>query len=146
MWWETRNKQTLVVFTFNKCMSCITIGSYSGDDDCTVLILEFSGTWNWDSSSFDSEIIDCSWVLNSECDISDTVTMLNQMMIHFLIGVLLIHWAEYKDSSICVLDCMIGDSSLSSFESLIGEIVESKSTSVEWCSLFGVTDPECDMI
>ena len=127
-------------------MCGFSIGSYCGDDDCSVLILEFGGAHNWDGSSFNSEVIDRSRIFNSEGDISDTVTMFDEMMIHFFIGVLMIDWAEYEDGSICVFDCMIGDSSLSSFETFIGKIVKSKSTGVEWCSLFGVTHPESYMI
>ncbi len=41
---------------------------------------------------------------------------------------------------------MTGNTSFTSFKSFVGKIVKTKSTGVERGGLFGVTNPECDVI
>lgn len=41
---------------------------------------------------------------------------------------------------------MTGYVSFAGFESLVSKVVKPESTGVEWGSLFGISDPECNVI
>lgn len=41
---------------------------------------------------------------------------------------------------------MMGDSSFTGFESLVGKILKTESAGVERCCLFGISDPEGDVV
>jgi len=143
---KTWHKQAFIVFTFDKSMSSLAICMNGWNYDNSVFILQLCWGKNWFSSTFNSKVINCLWVLYCESNVSNTITMFNKMMIYLLVRILLINRAKNKNRTLCVFDNMTGDSSFPSFKTFIGKIFKTKSACIKWSSLFSITYPKGDMI
>lgn len=140
------HKDTFVIFSLNKSMSSLSICSDWGNYHSSIFVLKLCWGLDWNSSALNGKVINSFWVLDCKSYVSHTVTMLDQMSVHFIVWILLVDWTKNENWSFSVLDDMTGNSSLSSFESFVGQILKTESAGVEWCSLFCVSHPKGDMV
>lgn len=127
-------------------MGSLAVSSDWWNDDWTVFVFQFSRGKDRYSAIFHSKVVNSFGVFNRKSNVPNTISMLNKMSVHIFVGVLLINRAEDKDWAFSILNNMTGNTSFTSFKSFVGKIVKTKSTGVERGGLFGVTNPECDVI
>lgn len=123
-------------------MGSLSVGLDGAQPDIAILILNLN--WRHDrlSTILHGDFIDGSSILNAKSDISDSVSMLDKMLIHSLARVWLINRAQNKGGALLVPYHMLCDLSLTSLQPLVGQILEAKPASVEGGSLLGITHPE----
>ena len=68
------------------------------------------------------------------------------MFVKVFVAIGMIDWDEDEDHSFGVFDGMVGDVSFSGFKTFVGIVFETESGSVEGGGLFGVSDPEGDVV
>lgn len=93
-----------------------------------------------------SIFINCPWILNSKSYILNSISMLYQMIVHFLRRISMINRAEHKSSSLMVPNNMTSNRSFSCFKSPICKIAKSKSGCIIRGSLFRVPNPKGKMV
>jgi len=101
---------------------------------------------NWCGSILNWILINGSSIINSKSNISNSIPMLDEMLIHSFTRVVMINWTKNKDSSFMVFHGMTSNVSFTSLKPFIGKILKPKSWSVEWSSLFCVSNPKGKMI
>lgn len=143
---EPWHKDAFVIFPLDKCVSSLSVCSDWRNYHCSILVLKLCWSSYWNGSTFDGKVINSFWVLDCESNVSHTITMLDQMTVHFIVGILLIDWTKNEDWPFGILDDMAGNCSFSSFKSFVGQILKTESACVEWCSLLCVSYPKSDMV
>jgi len=148
---EAGEESTLVVLSIDisldKGVDSVSVGLDTSDDDSTMLVLEGLGLSDGLGASLNSEIVDFLGVFDGQGNISNTVTVLGQMLSHgfILVFIRTVGGGKSKDD-IAVLHNVGSDVSFTGFETLIGKVFEAESGSVETGSLSGVSDPEENVI
>lgn len=151
MFLEAGEESALVVLSvdvsLDKGVDGVSVGLDTGDDDSTVFILEGLGFSDGLGASLNSEIVDSLGVFDGQGNISNTVTVLSQMLSHSFILVFIrtISGGKSKDD-IAVLHNVGSDVSFTGFETLVGKVFEAESGSIETGSLSGVSDPEENVV
>ena len=140
-----RHKDAIVVDHLNECMSCISIGLNCWRDNWSIFIWNLTWRTNWSSSICNGMFIDCSTVLNDETNISDSISMVDKMLIHLFWRVFVVDRRKDKGSSFMISYNMANNLPFSGLQSLKGKILKAKSGSIVSCCLFGVSDPKGDM-
>jgi hypothetical protein len=100
------------------------------------------GRGNSDTSVGHSVTEDGPSILYCEGDVFDTVSVVDQVMVHLFGGVFMVDWAEDKGGSLVVPDDVACYFPLSCLKSFVGEVIKAKSGSIVRSSLFGIADPE----
>ena len=148
MSYKTRHEETFIAITLDECMNSITICAYCSSHHWAMIILKFLRSLETLCSTANCLIVNSDTVFNCKCDIFNTISMESLMYVHFLLRhIIIVIWgAESKHHTFSVFDDMSGNVSRTSFESLVGIEFEAESWGVPSSSLFGVTNPEMQVI
>jgi hypothetical protein len=138
-------KDTFVAIALNKGMNGISVSFYCGEDYRSIFIREFFGWVNRGSSIGNSMLVDSLCILNLESYIFDSISMLLQMFIKLLRAVGSIDRTENKDG-VDVFNDVVGNGSLSCFQSLVGIVLEAELGGIIGSSLLSVANPEGYMV
>jgi len=148
---EAGEESTLVVLSvdvsLDKGVDGVSVGLDTGDDDRAVFVLESLGFSDGLGTSLNSEVVDFLGVFDGQGNVSNTVTVLSQVLSHSFILVFIrtVGGGESKDD-IAVLHNVGSDVSFTGFETLVGIVFEAESGSVETGSLSSVSDPEENVV
>lgn len=113
MWLVTRKEKSFVILSFYKCVSCISISKNGWENDWAVSIFMLGGRWDRYCSSFDGSFIDGFAVLNLNGNISDSISMIDEMLIHCLAGIFVVDRLKDEYCAFLVSDNVAGHSSFS---------------------------------
>jgi hypothetical protein len=142
----TRQKEPLVVLSFDKRVSRVAISLYWWQNNGSMFVFKFDWGIDRDCSTFDCSFVNCPAVLNGKGNIFGSITMFGQMITHFFRGVLIINWTEYENSPLVVSQDVWGNRSFSSFKTFVSEILEAKSTGVKRSSLLSIANPKRNVV
>lgn len=148
---EAGEESALVVLavdvSLDESVDGVSVGLDTGDDDRAVLIRESLGFSDRLGTSLNSEIINSLGVFDGQGNVSNTVTVLSQVLGHgfILVFIRTIGGGEGKDD-IAVLHNVGSDVSFAGFETLVGKVFKTESGSIETGSLSGVSNPEKNMV
>lgn len=102
VWLEARQEQALVVLPFHEGMSGITISLDTGQNDGSILILEFCGLHHRCGSLLHRVIEDCGCILHGEGNILGPVTMVDEVFVHLVIGVPVVNTAQDEEGTLVI--------------------------------------------
>ena len=127
-------------------MNGVSVSLDGRKDNSSIFVRQLIGSSDRYAAIGDGVLVNGSRVLHSECDVFDSITMLNQVFVHLLRGIAVVHRAEDKSGSFMIPDHVAGNGPISGFKSLIGQILEAEPGSIVRGSLFGVAYPEGNMV
>jgi predicted Zn-dependent peptidase len=83
MGFKSWKEWSLVVNSLHKRMNSVTVGTDRSNNYTAMLVL--NGLWGTysGSTSFDSLVVDTGGIINCECNIFNTITMLCEMLVDF---------------------------------------------------------------
>ena len=127
-------------------MCRISVSFNSRQNNRPVLIRVFLRSTDSNSTVTQSIFVNSLDILNFKGNILNSISMINQMFIHYLTRVFVVNRAKDKNSPFVIFNSMMSHSSFSSFKTLVGIILKSKSTCVVSRSLLGIPNPESQMV
>mmetsp|Transcript_19254 Transcript_19254/g.29532 ORF Transcript_19254/g.29532 Transcript_19254/m.29532 type:complete len:368 (+) Transcript_19254:150-1253(+) len=142
---EAGEEDSLVVHSLDEAVDGVSESLDLGDDNTTIIVLVSGGLLDGGGSSLDGLLENASGIINGESNILDSVSVLVVVGGEILVSSRVQRGSEGKDDS-SLSHNVGGEFSVSSLESLVGEVLEAESGAVEGSGLLGVANPEPNVV
>mmetsp|Transcript_30911 Transcript_30911/g.35210 ORF Transcript_30911/g.35210 Transcript_30911/m.35210 type:complete len:224 (-) Transcript_30911:67-738(-) len=134
-----RQEGALVAISLDESVNSVTIGLNGGNNNSAELVSQLFRSRHTLGASGNSLVVDSTSIIDSESNISDTITVSGLMSRHLSV---VSQRGFENEVDVILLNNMGADRSLTGFQTLVSNIVETESGSVEGGGLLGVSNPE----